>query len=323
MRKPAHASLILAAVLAASAPALAWHDEGHVYAARAAVEALPDDVPAFFREGRDTIAHGSLDPDVVRSKALPQLRDADAPEHYLDLELLRGRPLPPTRSEFIALCHELGVPPDKAGTLPYAIAERAQWLTMAFAEHRRHPDNPHIRMKCLVLAGILSHYTADLHMPLHTTVHFNGRVEGWDPAAVDRGEAPAVPKTPFTKVHEKVDALPTKVPFAELFAEPLAEPRVAEAIFPFTVEELKRSHALVDRVYELEPRVPAMAEMAIDDPEVRAFTKERIRASAEFTRDVILSAWRSSATLEPPDWLDRRVFDESFDPTKVPPQPAP
>ena len=64
---------------------------------------------------------------------------------------------------------------NEASTLPYSIAEWTQRLTIAFAEHRNDPENPHVRAKCLVFAGILSHYAADLHMPLHTSIHWDGR----------------------------------------------------------------------------------------------------------------------------------------------------
>lgn len=312
--------MVLWMTVAATPAAFGWHDEGHTYAARAAVLALPAEgegaVPAFFREGIDLIAHGSLDPDVIRSRQLPQLRDADAPEHFIDYELLQGKPLPKLRSEYIKLCAELGHSADVVGTLPYAIAERGQWLTMAFAEHRRSPDNPHIKAKCLVLAGILSHYTADLAMPLHTSVHFNGRVPQDETGAYNL-------KAKKTGIHSKVDALPTKIPYNEIYAAPLPAPSARPDLLGFTIEELAKSHALLDRTYELEAKLPAMAELNLTDAEVKAFTIDRMQHAAAFTAAVFYSAWANSATIEIEPWLDRTVFDEHFDPTKVPPQPAP
>lgn len=303
-------------VFAAVCPVEAWHDEGHYYIARAAVEALPQEMPAFFRtaDSRDAIAHGALDPDVIRSRALPQLRAASAPEHFIDLELLEGRPLPSTRYDYIALCVQLGIDAGRTGTLPYAITERAQWLTMAFAEHRRWPDNPHIQRKCVVLAGILAHYTADLHMPLHTTLHHDGRVERNDAGALVR-------VGPRIDLHARVDALPTKIPYAVLFEQAVTihEPRAD--LFVYVVEELAKSHALVDKVYDLERRIPARGDLSLEDEQVRAFTIERVREAAAFTAGIYLSAWRNSADLAPPDWLDRTIFDERFDPAAIPAQP--
>ncbi|HEX7009721.1 MAG TPA: hypothetical protein VF184_07045 [Phycisphaeraceae bacterium] len=309
MMKRMTSAWIVAIVLAAmGSSAWAWHDEGHAYAARAAVEALPQEVPVFFRQGATVIAHLALDPDVVRSPRLPQLKAAEGPEHYLDLELLQGQPLPEDRYAYLKLCQQLEVDPARAGFLPYAIIERAQRLAMAFAEHRQEPDSEPIRIKCLVYAGLLAHYTADLHMPLHTTIHFNGRVG-------------ADGRSPRSGIHDRVDALPTKLPYAVLFAQPMPPLRAPDDLAGFVVEELLRSHALVDRVYELEPGIPDLSDMELRDPRVRDFTIERMRDAARFTAEVFWSAWRLSADLDPPRWLDRQAFDEAFDPQHVPPQP--
>ncbi len=310
--------IALAAAVIASPYAAAWHDEGHVYIARAAVEALPDDVPAFFREGRDSVAHGSIDADVIRNRALPQLHAANAPEHFLDLELLEGRDWPADRYAYFDLCEELGIKPKTAGTLPYAIAEWTQRLTVAFAEHRRYPDNPHIRAKCLTIAGELSHYSADLHMPLHTTIHFNGRV-----ALDDKGKPiPDQPKQ-HAGVHARVDALPTKIPYNVIFAEPLKAPAAQAELMPYIRKEFEASHALVDRTYELAEHIPPVPVLELEHEEVRAFTIDRTRAGAHFTASLFLTAWRDSERIKLPDWLDRTIFDEHFDPDVVPPQPQP
>ena len=287
----------------------AWHDEGHYYIAAAAVKNLPADVPEFFLNGYKTIAHGSLDPDVFKHPALEQLNHCEAPEHYLDIEMLKGEELPPLRHDFVKLCQELEVDPTKAGMLPYAIAEWHQRLTIAFAEYRANPDNEHIKAKCLVYAGILSHYTGDLHMPLHTSIHWDGRHEEGVP--YER-----------TGIHNKIDALPTKIPYNQIFSEPLPTALVAQDPFGFTVDELKKSNALVDRAYELEGRYPDWDDLELNDDEVRAFTLDRTRAAAAYTSDMFLTAWRNSANVNPPFWLDRSVFDETLNPDEVPPQPG-
>jgi len=301
-------AILTAGLTLITQPASAWHDEGHYYAAVAAVHAMPEDVPAFFREGSAAIGHSSIDPDAFKHRDVEQLNHCEAPEHYLDLELLKGKPLPPMRYDFLKMCHDMEVDPTKAGVLPYSITEWTQRLTIAFAEHRRDPDNPHIKAKCLVYAGVLSHYAADLHMPLHTSIHWDGR---------------AVEGEPYvgTGIHHKIDALPTKVPYNQIFAEPLPTALPSHDIFTFTIEELVKSNALVDRVYELEPQVPAQADMSPLQGEVLEFTLERERAAAAFTADLFLSAWRNSANVKMPRWLDRKVFDETFDPAKVSAQP--
>lgn len=270
-------------------PAGAWTAAAHHTISVAAVRSLPEDVPAFFRNGHATIAHCSLDPDLVRQRELPQVRDANSPEHYFDCEQIGDRPWPESRYRFIALCAELKLDPAQVGMLPYAITEWTQWLTMAFAEHRRDPASDHVKMKCLVIAGFLSHYTADLHMLLHTTVHWNGRT------SVESGY-----RSPRTGIHLKVDALPTKNPHAVIFAELLPPPEARADVFSFLTEQFEQSYDLVDRVYELESQIPDLDDPDLADPQVIALAIGRACAAARFSAGIFLSAWRNSANLKLP-----------------------
>lgn len=318
--------LFMTLVFAVAAPLRAWHDEGHHYIALAAMQSLPEDFPAFFREGHGLVAHCSIDPDLHADGTIAISRDADAPNHYLDLEMLGDRSLPATRHQFIQLCREAGLDPAKVGYLPYMIEEWTQRLAMAFAENRAWPDNPHVRAKALMYAGLLAHYAADLAMPLHTSVHFDGRVT--------QNPDGTWPASPRTGIHAKIDALPTKLPFHVIFPpdaplpapdRPMVDDRPL-VLSAFIRRELRDSHALVDRCYELEPRLPTVKVLAIDDPEVKAFTLDRTRAGAIFTARLYRYAWDLSATLRdkgvaPPFWLDRETFDERLDLDAVPPQP--
>jgi hypothetical protein len=273
--------------------ARAWFGEGHQRVARKAA-VLPQTLPAFFAGGATVIADASPDPDCFRERLTPQLSRAESPEHYIDLELLKGKPLPPTRYEYIRLCQSLNVAPDHVGTLPYAVTEWTQRLTLAFAQHRKWPGDKAIQSKCLVYAGLLSHYAADLCQPLHCTVHFDGRV--------DAEGNPAGPKG----IHAKVDALLER---PEIDAEATLKDLKIEAfpeVFKAVVEELQRSHALVDKVYELEAKLPAVADRTkkVDvAPEMLAFERERLRASVNFVGGLYLTAWEMSATVAVPDWV--------------------
>ena len=109
----------------------AWHQQEHQFITAAVQRILPDDVPGWFVAGVPGLAaHCSVDPDVFKSRGTPHLRDAEAPEHYLDLELLGGTKLPKTRYTYLALCAKKGVDPEKAGPLPYAVIEWTQRLTL-------------------------------------------------------------------------------------------------------------------------------------------------------------------------------------------------
>lgn len=274
-------------LLVCGAPAWGWWAEGHALITRAAVQALPAEMPEFFRQGEDALAQCTTELDAERIPALPHLRSAGRGEHFLDLELLGGRPLPEHRYEFVKLCAEAGLDPAQVGTVPYAVAEWTEKLALAFAQHRRWPENALVQAECLIVAGHLAHYTQDLCQPLHTTVHFDGRtLEGG--------------KSPRSGIHEKMDALPEKLRLdpGEV-AKGLALVR-ADSLMPAILARLKASNALVDSVYALEGELDKL-----ESPRVRAFAEERARAAAGFTAGLYLRAWAISATIELPDWLKR------------------
>lgn len=282
----------LALLLAAAVPAAAWWPKGHSILAEAAVRALPAAVPAFFRAGGATVAHLAQDPDVAKNRETPNVNDVEFPEHFLDRELLEGRSLPATRYAFLGLCAAIKLDPKDVGLVPYAIAEWTERLAVAFAEHRRWPENPHIRTKCLVYAGFLAHYATDVCMPLHTTVHYDGRV-------------PPGGRSPRSGIHARVDALIEKLELdPAVLARGLAV-RPLPKLLPGVVEELDRSHALVDRTYTLEAQLPPERGAWQPTAEVRAFAEERARASTRFLASLYLTAWEKSASLRLPPWLER------------------
>ena len=283
----------LAIMIVGPPPAWAWNGPDHAAATQLAVSGLPDSVPAFVREGGSLIAHCSKDPDLFKKPVGgDDLAQTEAPEHYIDLERLGGEEPPATRFEMVAWTASHHLAPGRVGFGPYAIIEWTERLTVAFAEQRRWPDDPDVRTKTLVYAGLLAHYAEDLCQPLHTTIDFNGR-------ARPDGSSPQ------SGIHLKVDDLLHKLP---------ANVRVRldpAAIKPF--EDLRRgvwatvraSHALVDRVYALERELPGYGQPIVADSAVAEFTKERLQASAGFTAQLILTAWVDSAQVRMPKWHER------------------
>ena len=208
-------------------------------------------------------------------------------EHFLDRELLEGRALPPTRYEFLEMCIKAGIDPTKVGLVPYAVAEWTERLAVAFAEHRKWPDNQVVQNKCLVYAGFLAHYAEDLCQPLHLTIHYNGR-------------AKADGSSPRSGIHEKVDALVQKLEFKPGELAQGQEIAAFDTLMPAIVEEIEKGRALIDRVYELEEDLESA-----ESPEVRGFARERARAATRFTAALYLTAWEKSAVVELPEWHNR------------------
>jgi len=265
-------------------PAFAWLTEGHRRIGVAAVEAAAPALPPFFVAGAATVGHVAVDPDIWKNAGTPELRAGEEPSHYLDSEALPPGELPRTRVEFLAWLAASGRSLPEAGSLPYSVIEGTERLALCFAEHRLWPENPHVRTKCLVYAGWLAHYAADLAQPLHTTIHH----DGW---ALPNGTSPLV------GFHKRIDALVERAPIdvdgalAGLTAEPFDDLRVA------VLAELAASRALVDRTYRLEPLLsgpkPDWAH-----PEVAAFACDRYRESVGFLARLLVTAWESSKSLK-------------------------
>jgi hypothetical protein len=303
-------SLVLGLALLAlsTTPVLAWNMLGHHRVTEAAVLALPDEVPEFFRWGAATVAHTGIDPDVMRHRQAPQLRNREYPEHFLDFELVDISPLPEMRYRFLALLTEKGLAPDRVGFSPYVVSENAQRLSLAFAEHRCWPENPHIRSKTLVYAGLLAHYATDMNQPLHTSVHYDGR-------ANDNGDSPR------TGIHRRMDSL-----FEQPGFEPgdhSIEPQGLGEIWPAVSQEFAASHSKVDTVYALEADLEALHEQGEWSPELAAFAEDRYRSTIEFLSSLYLTAWRLSAEIELSQWAMREGPGGGFEACKAAsPHPA-
>ena len=297
--------LVLCLILLA-VPAWGWWTGGHAILTRGAVQALPEEVPAFFRSGAGAVAHGSYDPDVAKNWGTPHVGAAEYPEHFLDVEYLKGSELPDDRYAYVALCCELGVKPEVVGFLPYALCEWTERLAVAFAEHRRWPDNPFIKNKCLVYAGFIAHYAQDMCQPLHLTIHHDGRVQ---PDGSKLGEG----------IHTKVDGI---VQYLGMDSSDLAKGQKVEPLadlMPGILAQFWAGYALVDWVYELEEPLLSIegiekkspsVEVGTATPEVVAFATERAREAVRFTASLYLTAWRLSEKISLPGWLDRAKDDQ-------------
>jgi hypothetical protein len=311
MKPPRSSRLAIALALgtAFAAPAAAWHTSGHNRVARAAAAASPAELPAFFRQGADAIGEAAIDPDLMKDRVVPIMRVHEYPEHYLDWELLGDPTLPPgDRYALVALLAERQLTPRQVGFLPYAVAEGVDRLAMAFAEHRRWPDDARIQQKALLYAGLLAHYGGDLEQPLHTSVHHDGR-------ALPDGSSP------HTGIHTLVDGLFDMDLDVATLTRDLAV-RDHSDLWAGVLAEITASHALLDRVYELEPALreaarpgPEGAAATAPSPALRAFAEERFRTTAGFLASLFYTAWQRSATIELPRWHDRQPAP--------PPEPAP
>jgi hypothetical protein len=287
MKKRSHlVGLALVAAGLAGGLATGWWSGGHETVAEAAAARLPDDVPAFFRRGGKELAHFSVDPDRWKNREMTFLRRAEEGNHFLDTEDLDGKTLPAThRFDAMKMIYtDLKKEPNKVGMLPYAIMEYYEKLTVGFYDHRKSPNNTAIPMKCLVYGGVLSHYTGDAAMPLHTTRDFDGLNQP-DGTVKQKG------------IHAKIDGFPEKNKITPEEVCRGLEAKKIDDVWKHVNKFIAESHTHIPKCYELD------AAGAFDKPtdESRAFILARVRAGAQLTLDLWYNAWLRSEKL-PAHW---------------------
>lgn len=275
-------------------PSFAWGADGHKMINRLAVANLPKDVPAFLRNGNalDTVEYLGPEPDRWRNRAVPELGDEQAPEHFMDMEYidLIG-PLPKKRYDFLrALAKAQAAHPDKqlqpevVGLLPYVTEEVWQRLRNSMHEYRRllaaGEDTKPVETAILFYAGWLGHYVADGSQPLHATTNYNGWT-GPNPNGY----------TTDHKIHSLFESIFVTANIKPADIAPLiaaAPPKVLDDEWTDFLSYLHNTGTMVEKVYQLE-KVGGFVNAG--SPEAKAFTEERLAAGAIELRDMIYTAW--------------------------------
>ena len=293
LRRFAAFSLISALIFPSSG--FAWGSDGHRIINRLAVTNLPADAPAFLRSDAavNEIEYLGPEPDRWRSRAEPELGNAQAPEHFLDLEPADALgPLPRNRLDFEALVFAHNQRPEKIGLQPWETLEVWQRLKAALRQYRQlaaaKQDTHGVEQAAIFYAGWLGHYVGDGSQPLHTTISY----DGW--ALKDNPKG-------FTTAHGIHSRFETQFVAANITAPDVQKQMTAAKaidgdIFDTYVAYLRHSATMVDTVYTFDK---ANAFNEAGTVESRAFTAERIAAGASMLRDLIYTAWVESAKPEP------------------------
>ena len=282
-------------------PSFGWGSDGHKIVNRVAIETLPASMPAFLRtpQALDEIEYLGPEPDRWRSSAAPELSAAQAPEHFLDMELADvAAPdgLPEQRYDFL---HDLDVAgrrypdfadrlaPQKVGLLPWQVNEDFERLQVDMRDYRMlragHQDTYGAQLAILYDIGCLGHYVADGSQPLHTTINYNGWVESKNPEGFTRQHGiHSQFETEF--VHNNLNAqdIQPLIPAARVLQMPFQE-------FLFY---LQTTHRQVAQVYRFEKRGGFEGHGSAAS---RSFTAERLASGATMLRDMIYTAWVESA----------------------------
>ena len=303
-------------------PAWGWGPEGHLYINQVAARKIPREMPRFFRKGTDWIAYLGSEPDRWRDSREVSLRNAQAPDHYIDLERLEGvSQLPPERYNFYRLLYEKraatpGNPdmllPESVGLQPYITMEVYERLRASFREYRalkqENKRTEEVEKKIVFYAGWLGHYVGDGSQPLHTTIHYNGWV-GENP-----NQYTTDPNTHWQFETAYVGANLHARDFQDLVHAPV---RLADPFADY-LKYLRESQHLVEEFYRLE-KTGAFAGWGT--AEGREFTLRRLAAGSQMLLDLWYTAWLESAEPPPPQ---PPAAPSTAPPPKFPlaPQPA-
>jgi hypothetical protein len=303
---------LLAAWMAVAAPhpALAWGATGHRIIGRLAVESLPADLPAFLRTPAVAEAIGELAREPDRWKDAGRVHDADRdPGHFLDLgddgRVLGGpalTALPATREGYDSDLRAVGADSWRAGYLPYSIIDGWQQLSKDFAYWRVEraaianlPEGAHrtwiagdaVRREELILRdlGVLAHYVGDGSQPLHVTSHFNGWGPGPNPEDFTQDRLHAMFEGALVRRYVDEAAVRADMtPYHDCHCQ----------ISQRTAAFLAATSAQVAPLYRLQK----LGAFAGADARGRTFTAHRLAAGAVELRDMVVDAWRASASGE-------------------------
>ena len=291
-------SLALLALSLVETPGMfGWGNEGHEWVNRVAAERIPADMPRFLRHAAAELSYLGPEPDRWRSSSEYALKNAQEPDHFIDLERVAWlNPFPQGRYEFYRKLYEKRAAtadhpddylPERVGLQPYITMEVFGRLKAAFREyrHRRdlHQSTGPVEHAIIFYAGWLGHYVADGAQPLHTTIHYNGWV-GPNPNAYTT-EHGIHAKFESTYVAQNIKAKD----FAKFVQAParLADP------FAGYIDYLRESNGLVEKVYAIDK---AGGFTGKGSPEAFDFTTHRLAAGSQMLLNLWYTAWLDSAT---------------------------
>lgn len=304
---PFRAAIAVALILVlAPLPSSGWGAEGHLMINQIAASYLPKDMPKFFRRAQARLEYLASEPDRWRDKQDAQLKAAQEPEHYIDLERVDWMAeFPRDRWQFVHALYDRRATaphpdellPERVGLLPYQTIEVYQRLRNAFRQYRQlssgHQPTEAVEQDIVFYAGWLGHYVGDTSQPLHTTIHYDGWV-GPNPNsyAVHVEPTPSAPglhwkfETVFVAANIKTDDVTPNMRSVQRLSDPFRD----------YLKFLRGSHSRVEKLYQLDK---AKAFDGAGTPEGKQFVSEDLAAGAQMLANMWHTAWLESAESEP------------------------
>ena len=162
--------IAMLAAMARPAPAAAWGTEVHKFITARVIALLPPEIRPFFEKYTTTVVEHSIDPDLWRTAGFVD----EPPRHFVDMDSYGPYPFKELPHDYDAAVKRYGLDfVTRNGTLPWRTEEIYQQLVDAFMQ-----KGPYSRENLKFFAAVISHYTADAHVPFHAVVNYDGQLTG-------------------------------------------------------------------------------------------------------------------------------------------------
>lgn len=275
MRANAPWMVALALVCSLPASVRGWGFDAHKHVAGRMIALLPAEIRPLFEAHRAFIVERSVDPDLWRNVGW----DAEAPNHFLDLDSYGAYPFDALPREYDRAVEKFGREAvHREGTLPWRVAEFYGRLEREFAALERPAPSPYALDNIVLFSAVLVHYVSDGHVPLHAVANYDGQLTG-QAGAHSRFESEL-----FDRCHRELKVQPTPKP-------PVTDPR--GAMFQILLD----SNRLADAMLAAD-RKAAEGRDYYDDAFFEAFRKDalpvldrRVADSIASTAAFITGAW--------------------------------
>ena len=158
--------LFVGLLIVLAAPSFGWGAVGHRYASGLAVEDLPAELKPLYAANKEWIVAHSSDPDHWRSADR-----SEAPHHFIDMNKWGMADAKHFPHDYWVACGLYGKDAvDKNGVVPWRIGQYYAKLIVAFKERDAHA--------IVDISAWLGHYVADVHVPFHAAVNYDGQLTG-------------------------------------------------------------------------------------------------------------------------------------------------
>ncbi|MCX6205168.1 MAG: zinc dependent phospholipase C family protein [Bacteroidetes bacterium] len=141
-----------------------WGFLGHKTVQQLAIYELPKSIAPFFFKNKEKLVYDAPRPDIRRSSD-----STEATKHFIDLEMFGTNAVNDMPLDWDAAVKKYTKDSLlKYGYVPYHVIYMKGKLTEAFREKNKD--------SILFYAADLGHYISDAHVPLHTTVNYDGQL---------------------------------------------------------------------------------------------------------------------------------------------------